>query len=61
MKHFTDDKLNRINSQVCEQLFSIVRRISTQIAYMRLENLFYTTRYFLSIINQDFEEKIPSL
>ena len=48
MKHITDHKLNRINSQVCEQLFSIVRRISSQIAYMRLEDVFYTTRYFLS-------------
>ena len=32
MKHITDDKLIRINTQVCEQLLSIVSRISTQIA-----------------------------
>ena len=56
MRHINENKLNRINSQVCEQLFSTVRRISTQIAYMRLENLFYTMRYFLSIINKDIDK-----
>ena len=42
----------KINSQVCEQLFSTLRRITTQVSFMRVENVFYNVRYFLFCLNQ---------
>ena len=45
------EEMKNVNSQVCEQLFSSLRRIATQIAYMRVENVFLTTRYFLACLN----------
>ncbi|KAI6660642.1 hypothetical protein LOD99_10373 [Oopsacas minuta] len=51
LRNIKTEEMKKINSQVCEQLFSSLRRIATQIAYMRLENVFYTTRYFLACLN----------
>ncbi|KAI6657250.1 hypothetical protein LOD99_11153 [Oopsacas minuta] len=51
LRNIKTEEMKKINSQVCEQLFSSLRRIATQIAYMRLENVFYTTTYFLACLN----------
>ena len=53
MKTWTTDEMKKINSEICEQLFSTLRRIATQIAYMRVENVFFTTRYFLASWNKN--------
>ena len=53
MKNIQTREIQTLNSQVCEQLYSRLRRISTQISYMKVENIFYTTRYFLSQTNKD--------
>ena len=52
MRNIHTEEIKQINSQVSEQLFSILRRIATQIAYMRVENIF-TIRYFLAYVNKD--------
>ena len=38
--------IQTINSQLCEQLYSRLRRISPQLVYMKIETIFHTTRYF---------------
>ena len=58
MKSIQTEQVRCINSQVCEQIFSVLRRISTQIAYMRVENVFYNTRYFLATMNQQVMSNI---
>ena len=47
----TAEEIREIYSQSCEQLFSVLRRISTQIAYMRFDKLFFNIRYFLACWN----------
>ena len=54
------EEVKCINSQVCEQIFSVLRKISTQIAYMRVENVFYNTRYFLVTMNQQVISNISN-
>ena len=44
MKSTQTEEIKRINSQACEQIFSVLRQISTQIVYMRIVNVFYTTQ-----------------
>ena len=61
MKYIKEDEFEKINSQTCEQIFSSLRRISIQIAYMRIENIFYTTRYFLASLNQNNRSKIGNI
>ncbi|KAI6649515.1 hypothetical protein LOD99_11880 [Oopsacas minuta] len=46
----------RINSQVCEQLFSTLRRITTQVSFMRIENIFYND--FLYCLNEQELRKL---
>ena len=58
MKSIQTEEIKRINSQTCEQIFSVLRRISTQIAYMRIENVFYNTRYFLATLNEQIMENM---
>ena len=58
MKSIQTKDVKLINSQVCEQIFSVVRRISTQISYMRIENVFFNTRYFLAVLNQQIMDNI---
>ena len=53
MRNIHTEEMKQINSQACEQLFSLLRRIATQIAYTRVENIFFTTRYFLAYVNQN--------
>ena len=53
MRNIHTKEMKLINSQACDQLFSLLRRIATQIAYMRVENVFFTTRYFLACVNQN--------
>ena len=43
------EEFDTLNSQICEQFFSSLRRISTQITYMNIDNVFYNTRY-LSLV-----------
>ncbi|KAI6659495.1 hypothetical protein LOD99_10743 [Oopsacas minuta] len=45
------DEMKKLNSQICEQLFPSLTRIATQIAYMRIDNVFFTTRCFLACLN----------
>ena len=52
MKTYDAEEFQKINSQACEQLFSSLRRIATQIAYMRVDNVFFNTRYFLACWNK---------
>ena len=52
MKSIQTKEVKRINSQVCEQIFSVLRRISTQIVYMRVENVLHNPRYLLTTMNQ---------
>ena len=52
MKTYDTEEIRKTNSQICEQLFSALRRISTQIAYMRIDNVFFNTRYFLACWNK---------
>ena len=58
MNSIKTDYIKQINSQVCEQLFSTLRRISTQVAYMRTENLFFNVRYFLACLNREELSKL---
>ena len=58
MRNIRARDIQTINSQQCEQLYSSLRRISPQLAYMRTENVFYTTRYFLSQSNLDISAKL---
>ena len=58
MRNIRARDIQTINSQLCEQLYSRLRRISPQLAYMRIENVFYTTRYFLSQSNLDISSKL---
>ena len=58
MKSIQTKDVKLINSQVCEQIFSVLRRISTQISYMRIENVFFNTRYFLAVLNQQILDNI---
>ncbi|KAI6659973.1 hypothetical protein LOD99_14314 [Oopsacas minuta] len=51
LRSIQTDEMKKLNSQICEQLFSSLRRIATQIAYMRIDNVFFTTRYFLACLN----------
>ena len=51
IKIYETEEVNKIYSQSCEQLFSISRRISTLITYMRFDSIFFNTRYFLSCWN----------
>ena len=57
MRNIHTEVMKKINSQVCEQLFSSLRRMATQIAYMRVENVFFTTRYFLACFNYSKPKK----
>ena len=45
MKTYDAEEFQKINSQACEQLFSSLSRIATQIAYMRVDNVFFNTRH----------------
>ena len=42
MNTWVTDVMKKINSEICEQIFSTLLRISKQVAYMRIENVFYT-------------------
>ena len=52
MNTWNTDDMRVINSQTCEQIFSLLRRIATQVAYMRIENVFLNSRYFLACWNK---------
>ena len=53
-----NEDYKRINSQGCEQLFSTLRRITTQVSFMRIENVFHNVRYFLYCLNQRELQKL---
>ena len=63
MRNIHTEEMKPINLQACEQLFSLLRRMATQIAYLRVENIFFTTRYFLACENQNniVKAKQPSV
>ncbi|KAI6648096.1 hypothetical protein LOD99_11905 [Oopsacas minuta] len=58
LKSVKSHEFLRINSQVCEQLFSTLRRITTQVSFMRIENIFYNVRYFLYCLNEQELRKL---
>ena len=57
MRSINTREVTTINFQICEQLYSRLVRISPQLAYIKLENIFYTTRYFLSQTNREILAK----
>ena len=58
MNTWNTDDMRTINSQKCEQIFSLLRRIATQVAYMKMENVFLNSRYFLACWNKEIANNI---
>ena len=48
-----DPDIKALNSQVCEQANSQLRRLGTQLAYMHPENAILLVKIFLAIRNRD--------
>ena len=53
-----DPNIDGLNSQICEQLNSQLRRLGTQLAFMHPENAIYLVKIFLAIRNMDKLKKL---
>ena len=56
--YIKDPDIADLNSQLCEQSNSALRRLATQVAYMDPENAIYLVKIFLAIRNRDKLKKV---